>query len=82
VIKSKAAVSVEELGERYCLLGPYNDSCVRTEVEILEPSLPAMRDTIYQMRDHGIKVSHVIQWINIFRNSCFVVNLPRDHSYI
>ncbi|XP_064635665.1 glycogen [starch] synthase-like isoform X3 [Lineus longissimus] len=57
VIRSKAGVSVEELGERYILLGPYNESCVRTEVEIVEPSVPALRDTINQMRDHGIKVT-------------------------
>ena len=31
-------VTVSELGDQYCLLGPYSEACVRTEVEILEPS--------------------------------------------
>ena len=56
VIKTKAGVTVEELGEQYCLIGPYNEACVRTEVEIMEPYNEAMRAAIAQMRDHGIKV--------------------------
>lgn len=66
VIKSKAPVSVAELGEQYCLLGPYNEACVRTEVEILEPSHYVYRQTLQTMRDAGIKVSQrltVIQTI-------------------
>lgn len=57
VIKSKAPVSVEELGEQYCLLGPYNEACVRTEVELLEPHSYIYRQTIQAMRDAGLKVS-------------------------
>ena len=58
VIKTKAAVSVDELGDQYCLIGPYNESCVHTEVELMEPSPESpMAYTIKQMRDHGIKVS-------------------------
>ena len=57
MIKTKAGVTVEELGEQYCLLGPYNEACVRTEVEVMEPYNEAMRDALQQMRDHGIKVS-------------------------
>ena len=49
-------MTVEELGEQYCLIGPYNEACVRTEVEIMEPYNEAMRAAIAQMRDHGIKV--------------------------
>ncbi|KAJ8311289.1 hypothetical protein KUTeg_011159, partial [Tegillarca granosa] len=56
VIKSKAPVSVEELGEQYCLLGPYNEACVRTEVELLEPHSYIYRQTIQAMRDAGLKV--------------------------
>ncbi|XP_021358473.1 glycogen [starch] synthase-like [Mizuhopecten yessoensis] len=56
VIKSKAPVTVEELGEQYCLLGPYNESCVRTEVELLEPQTYMFRETLQTMRDAGIKV--------------------------
>ncbi|XP_033751719.1 glycogen [starch] synthase-like [Pecten maximus] len=56
VIKSKAPVTVEELGEQYCLLGPYNESCVRTEVELLEPQTHVFRETLQTLRDAGIKV--------------------------
>ncbi|XP_076451063.1 glycogen [starch] synthase-like [Babylonia areolata] len=56
VIKTKAPVTVEEWGEQYCLMGPYNEACVRTEVEILEPHHYVYRDTIATMRQGGIKV--------------------------
>jgi len=62
VIKSKSGVTVEELGDQYCLLGPYSESCVRTEVEVLEPSdvgqTRFLRRTIDSMRARGIKVSY------------------------
>uniref|UniRef100_A0A7D6R712 Glycogen [starch] synthase n=1 Tax=Sinonovacula constricta TaxID=98310 RepID=A0A7D6R712_SINCO len=56
VIKSKAQITTEELGDQYCLLGPYNESCVRTEVELLEPHSYEMREVLQEMRDHGIRV--------------------------
>ena len=56
VIKSKAQVSTEELGEQYCLFGPYNESCVRTEVELLEPHHYVMKEVLQEFRDAGIKV--------------------------
>ena len=61
VIKTKAAVTTEELGDQYCMIGPYNESCVRTEVEILEPSSPPMVATLAQMREHGIKVPYLLK---------------------
>ncbi|XP_077870352.1 glycogen [starch] synthase-like [Saccoglossus kowalevskii] len=58
VIRSKAGETVEELGDQYCLLGPYNETCVRTEVEVMdEPEQPLLRHTIKSMRDRGIKVT-------------------------
>jgi len=60
VLKTKANVSVEELGEQYCLIGPYNESCVQMEVEVLEPYNEAMQRTLKQMRDHGLKVMIII----------------------
>ncbi|CAG5135016.1 unnamed protein product [Candidula unifasciata] len=56
VIKTKAPVTVEEWGEQFCLIGPYNEACVRTEVELLEPHLHSYRETIASMRNAGIKV--------------------------
>ena len=64
VIKTKAAVTVEELGEQYFLIGPYNESCVRTEVEIMEPQNEACSKAIRQMRDNGIKVSIVLSIVS------------------
>ena len=59
VIKSKAAYSVNTMGDNYCLLGPYVDSNVRTEVEVLSeiPNL-ALRDTIRELEDNGIRVAY------------------------
>ncbi|XP_014681796.1 PREDICTED: glycogen [starch] synthase-like [Priapulus caudatus] len=56
VIRTKAAISVEELGDQYCLFGPYNESCVRTEVEIVEPDDVLMQKTVKKLRDCGFKV--------------------------
>lgn len=56
MIKTKAPVTVEEWGEQYCLMGPYNEACVRTEVEILEPHHYVYRESIATMRNAGIKV--------------------------
>jgi len=56
VIRTKAAVTVEELGDRYFLIGPYNESCVRTELDIMEPPNEAVARAFQQMRDHGLKV--------------------------
>ena len=33
VIRSKAFVSTEELGDQYCLMGPYKEESARQEVE-------------------------------------------------
>ena len=55
VIKTKAAVTAREYGDRYVLLGPYNAACVKGEVEELEPDGP-LRHPILHMRNHGIKV--------------------------
>jgi len=56
VIKTKAPVTVDEWGEQYCLMGPYNEACVRTEVELMEPLHPQYKETIANMRKAGIKV--------------------------
>jgi len=62
VIRSKAGVTVSELGDQYCLLGPYSEACVRTEVEILEPNNSGqsrfLRRTIDAMRARGVKVTY------------------------
>ena len=59
MIKTKAAVTVEELGDQYCLIGPYNESCVCTEVEICEPTNEAFQRALRTLRETGFKVSRM-----------------------
>lgn len=58
VIRSKAGVSVEELGDQYCLIGPYNESLVKTEVEVMEPPESFYQNAIQTMKNSGIKVTY------------------------
>lgn len=75
MIKTKAPTTVEELGEQYCLMGPYNESCVRTEVEILEPHNSVFKESIQAMRDAGIKVS-----IAVFTRTLHITCPPKKPS--
>lgn len=55
VIRSKAYVSTEEMGDQYCLLGPYKEHCARTEVEESDFSGP-LHTAVSKMREQGFKV--------------------------
>lgn len=63
VIRTKAATSVEELGDRYVLIGPLNEVCMRTEVDIVEPTTEPLRRALQKLREHDINV------INVFISS-------------
>eukprot|EP00124_Ichthyophonus_hoferi_P002886 Ihof_evm6s219 gene=Ihof_evmTU6s219 len=56
VIRSKAPVTVEQLGDNYFAIGPVNEASIRQEVEQCELSNSAVRDTINEMRSAGIRV--------------------------
>lgn len=56
VLRSKAQVSTEELGEQYCMVGPCNEHLIKTEVEVEEPAENIFRDAIKSLRDQGIRV--------------------------
>ena len=56
VVRSKADVTTAELGDEYVMIGPYNESTVRLEVEVAEPESPITREVIDQMRTNGVKV--------------------------
>ena len=56
VVRSKADVTTAELGDDYVMIGPYNDSTVRLEVEVAEPDSSITREVVDQMRINGIKV--------------------------
>ncbi len=38
-------------------MGPYNDSFVKTEVEVSESKIDAIRETVIEMRRYGVHVS-------------------------
>lgn len=56
MIRTKAETTVEELGSRYFLIGPYNEQLVRTEVEVEEPEELAFQEALAALRSQGIKV--------------------------
>lgn len=57
VIRSKAGASVEELGDRYILLGPYKEVCARQEVETFEfPPDSPLGIAVQKLRERGYKV--------------------------
>jgi len=63
VIRSKAFVSAEEMGEQYCLLGPYKEHCARVEVEDIElPSVSPLQGAVNAMRSQGFKL-HIGRWL-------------------
>ena len=58
MIRSKCFASVEELGDRYVLLGPYKESSARTEVELCEfPAHSPLSDAVEKIRSFGWRVS-------------------------
>lgn len=63
VIRSKAFVSTEELGDRFCLLGPYKEHAARTEVEECEfPHGHPLLGAVNNLRSWGWKV-HTGRWL-------------------
>lgn len=57
MIRSKAPVTSDELGDQYCLLGPYKEQCARTEVEFVEfPKNTPHLKAVTKLRDGGIQV--------------------------
>ncbi|KAL1117747.1 hypothetical protein AAG570_004062 [Ranatra chinensis] len=63
VIRSKAYISTEELGEQYCLMGPYKESSARTEIEEsdFDQGTP-LHLAVSRMRDQGFKI-HTGTWL-------------------
>ncbi|KAL0809402.1 hypothetical protein ABMA28_011588, partial [Loxostege sticticalis] len=63
VIRSKAYVSTEEMGDNYCLLGPYKEHHARTEVEEAEfPPNSPLTTAVNAMRSQGYKL-HTGTWL-------------------
>uniref|UniRef100_A0A665UY39 Glycogen [starch] synthase n=1 Tax=Echeneis naucrates TaxID=173247 RepID=A0A665UY39_ECHNA len=74
VIQTKARLTSEEWGENYFLVGPYVESNVRTQVELIEATNPILKRTIEKMNSSGCKfaaqceepphiVAHFHEWL-------------------
>jgi hypothetical protein len=50
-------ITNKEYGNNYICLGPYNDSFVKTEVEVGESKIDAIREAVNEMKRFGIHVS-------------------------
>jgi hypothetical protein len=44
-------------------LGPYNDSFVKTEVEVGESKTDAIRETVNEMKHYGVNVNLILEII-------------------
>ncbi|KAH8105454.1 glycogen synthase [Cristinia sonorae] len=56
VIKTKVPVTVQEYGDRYCLIGPLSYKTAPMEVEPQEPTDPHLAATLDAMRSAGVKI--------------------------
>lgn len=81
VIRTKAGVTVDELGGDYFLLGPYNHSQFQTEVEVLEPEYDLVKQVIKSMQDEGIKV-HYGRWLIEGDPKVILFDLESARSYL
>jgi glycogen(starch) synthase len=61
VLRSKAAITSELYGDRYCLIGPYVPGSAAMEFEELSPG-EILGPTIEHLREHGIK-AHYGRWL-------------------
>ncbi|EJD74093.1 glycogen synthase [Loa loa] len=58
VLRTKASVTTEELGDQYCMLGPYKEERVKLEVEILQPDSSPLKYAMDQLNDLGLKATY------------------------
>jgi len=56
VIRSKVPTTKREFGDNYIAVGVLNEASIRTEVEVREPEIGALRRTLYHMRQSGVIV--------------------------
>ncbi|CAF3341758.1 unnamed protein product [Rotaria socialis] len=56
VIRSKVPVTKSEYGNNYICLGPYNEAFVKTEVEVGESKIEAIREAVHEMNRFGVHV--------------------------
>jgi len=57
VLRTKAAVSVDEMGDQYCMVGPYVAKGVKMEVEVEDPiKFQPMAAVVQTMKEYGFRV--------------------------
>lgn len=57
MLRTKAAISMEEMGDQYCMIGPYFEKNVKMEVEVMMPNEnEPMYKVIEKMKSYGFKV--------------------------
>lgn len=69
VLRSKASSSVEELGDHYILIGPYDEYTAKQEVEIFELPDGPLATAVQKLRDLGFKVKFT--WL--LRNNKMII---------
>ena len=72
VIRSKVPTTKREFGDNYIALGPLNEASIRTEVEIREPDIGALRAAIHAMRSAGVNVIQKITFLENFYEISFI----------
>uniref|UniRef100_A0A8R1U321 Glycogen [starch] synthase n=1 Tax=Onchocerca volvulus TaxID=6282 RepID=A0A8R1U321_ONCVO len=55
VLRSKAAISTEEYGDQYCMLGPLREGKWQLEVEQIAPESRHIATAIHKMKEDGFK---------------------------
>jgi len=57
VLRTKAAVSIDEMGDQYCMVGPYVEKGVKMEIEVEEPiKFQPMAAVVSKMKEYGFRV--------------------------
>lgn len=75
VIRSKVPSIVEQWGNRYCLIGPYNPQTSQTEFEEIQPT-GVFQDVIRLLHEQGIE-AHYGHWLITGRPRVLLLN-PRS----
>lgn len=66
MIKTKAPVTVNELGHNYFMLGTYDPKFALTDVEISEPTNQKIFSSIESMKLNGVNVIFLCKFIYKF----------------
>ncbi|KAL1959944.1 hypothetical protein VTO42DRAFT_612 [Malbranchea cinnamomea] len=81
VLKSKAPVTTTEYGEKYTLIGPWNQATAVVEVEELAATDPPLIKTIESMRERGIGLLYG-RWLIEGAPRVLLINLGTGYKYL